>query len=135
LKQEDFDYMLEKGILDENQALIAFELFAERMMKQDAFYTIKKDFYVLNSFPLVYSLAVLYTSLLICISMVHKYYTLRYSAFLYIVCKLLECVNFYYVSLYFEKQGCQLMATVVHTIFSVTVYNLFLNILQYLDYD
>jgi hypothetical protein len=66
--------------------------------------------------------------------MVHKHFTLRISVYLFLFVKLLEIIFFYIFSLYLQIEGCAIFSTFVHIIFDLTIYNLLLDILTFLEY-
>ena len=134
ITQEDLDYLIRRGIIDETQALLIFELFIDKSSYQENYYTLKKDYYVIGWIPLVYSLHFGFLILAFAISMVHKHFTLRISVYVFVIFKLLEILFFYMFALYLQKQGCPIFSTVVHIIFDLTIYNLLLDVLTFLEF-
>lgn len=84
--------------------------------------------------PLVYTLHLAFLILAFAISMVHKHFTLRISVFVFVLFKLLEIVFFYIFALYLQKNECSIFSAVVHIIFDLTIYNLLLDVLNFLEF-
>lgn len=87
-----------------------------------------------GAIPLVYSLHFGFLVIAFAISMVHKHFTLRLSVYVFVLFKLLEILFFYIFALYLQKQGCPIFSTIVHIIFDLTIYNLLLDILTFLEF-
>jgi hypothetical protein len=68
------------------------------------------------------------------ISMVQKHFTLKLSVYVFVIFKLGEVIFFYWFALYLQKQKCPIFSTIVHIIFDLTIYNLLLDILNFLEY-
>lgn len=66
--------------------------------------------------------------------MVHKHFTLRISVYMFLTVKLVEIIFFYLFSLYLQIEDCPIFSTVVHIIYDLTIYNLLLDILTFLEY-
>lgn len=140
LTQEDLEFLIRRGIIDENQALLIYDLFIDKAMSASThmnyenFYTLQNDFYVAGFIPLVYCLHLSFLLLAFAISMVHKHFTLRISLYFFLLIKILEIVLFYILALYLQRQDCYLFSTLVHIIFDLTIYNLLLDILTFLEF-
>jgi hypothetical protein len=84
--------------------------------------------------PLVYTLHFCFLMLIFSISMVHKHFTLRVSVYVFLFFKMVEIIFFYLFALYLQKHECLIFSSVVHIIFDLTIYNLLLDILTFLEF-
>ena len=82
----------------------------------------------------MYSIHFGFLILIFSVSMIHKHFTLRVSILLFIFLKLCEIIFFYMFGLYIQRQGCQILSTIVHIILDLTIYNLLLDILNFLEF-
>ena len=80
--------------------------------------------------PLVYCLNIGFIGLAVALSLVHKYFTLKTSVFIYLGLKITEILLFYCYSLYLQDNDCLLLSTLVHYIFDFTLYNLLLDFMH-----
>lgn len=84
--------------------------------------------------PFVYSLHFGFLMLTFAVSMVHKHFTLRIHLGLFLGVKLAEIMYFYFFALYLQNSGCIYFSIMVHIIFDLTIYNLLLDILSFLQF-
>lgn len=131
------EYLIRRGFIDETQALVLYEMFLSKSsnLNQTAVaYNLQNDIYIGGMIPIVYSLHFCLLALTFAISMVHKHFTLRVSVYLFLFVKLAEIMFFYFFALYLQNNDCNYFSTVVHIVFDLTIYNLLLDILSFLQY-
>lgn len=95
--QEDLEFLINRGFLDESQALT---LFQSTLASRGSFYSLTNDLYIAGFIPLVYSLHLGFLGLSVAVSLVHKYFTVKASILIYLAAKVGEILGFYYYSLY-----------------------------------
>lgn len=136
MNQEDLEYLIKRGFIDEASALVLFQqILSNTEATKNIAYSLKNDLYIGNFIPLVYSLHVCFMSLSFAFSLVHKHFTLRISRLLYVLIKLAEIMFFYFFALYLQSNECLYFSSGVHVIFDLTVYHLLLDILQMLGFN
>ena len=136
MNQEDLEYLIKRGFIDEASALVLFQqILSNTEATKNIAYSLKNDLYIGNFIPLVYSLHICFLSLSFAFSLVHKHFTLRLSKMLYVVIKIAEIMLFYFFALYLQSNECLYFSSGVHVIFDLTVYHLLLDILQMLGFN
>jgi hypothetical protein len=136
MNQEDLEYLIKRGFIDEASALVLFQqILSNTEAAKNIAYSLKNDLYIGNFIPLVYSLHICFLSLSFAFSLVHKHFTLRISKLLYVLIKLAEIMFFYFFALYLQSNDCLYFSSGVHVIFDLTVYHLLLDILQMLGFN
>jgi len=133
LKQEDLEFLIQRGVIDESQAFLIWELFVSK--KQQQSFSLQSDIWLLEVIPVVYCLHFGFFIIAFAGSMVHKHFTLRFSVFFFLAVKLFEIIFFYVFGLYLQDHGCILFSTAVHIIFDLTIYNLLLDLLSFLEFN
>jgi hypothetical protein len=68
------------------------------------------------------------------ISLVHKHITNRISPMLFFSLKFIEISGLYLFVAYLERSKCFLLATLVHTAFDLSVYNVLLDFLASMEF-
>ena len=136
MTQEDLDFLIRRGIIDESQALMLFEVYFNKHNNTSILnlYSLQNDLYLLGVIPFAYSLHFGFLMLTFAISMVHKHFTLRIHLGLFLGVKLVEIMYFYFFALYLQNSGCVYFSIMVHIIFDLTIYNLLLDILSFLQF-
>eukprot|EP00347_Sterkiella_histriomuscorum_P024350 403331432 len=138
MTQEDLEFLIKRGYIDETQALMLFEIFFNKQptnSSQPGVYTLQNDLIVGGYIPLVYSLHFGFLVLTFAISMVHKHFTLRIHVALFLGVKLAEIIYFYFFALYLQNSSCVYFSIAVHIIFDLTIYNLLLDVLSFLSFQ
>ncbi|CDW71202.1 UNKNOWN [Stylonychia lemnae] len=139
MTQEDLEFLIKRGYIDETQALMLFEIFFNKQSNNSSItngvYTLQNDLMVGGYVPLVYCMHFGFLILTFAISMVHKHFTLRVHVALFLLVKLVEIIYFYFFALYLQNSGCTYFSIVVHIIFDLTIYNLLLDILSFLSFQ
>lgn len=117
MTQEDLEFLIRRGYIDETQALMLFEIFFHRQLTNPnsnlfngnesaglligkGAYTLQNDLSVGGFIPLVYSLHLGFLIVTFAISMVHKHFTLRVHVGLFLGVKMAEVIYFYFFALY-----------------------------------
>lgn len=131
MNQEDLEYLITKGFIDEAQALVLFQQILSTSSEEHA-YTLQNDLYIGGFLPLVYSLHMMLLAFAVSLSLVQKHLTLKYSTLLFLAVKLAEILMFYLYALYMQSAGCIAFSVVVHYVFDLTVYQLLLDVLSLL---